>query len=137
MVDNLYPEWDVIFGSASTTDVVDTGINECYKYSDTITGKETIPGGDFEKTQYIGRYKLPFSVIIRYEKDEDNVICTICDKLSLVNCAYNINDARNGLEQELKDAIDLYLHIIDKASLNPKALEYRKTLDKIERMNTK
>ncbi len=137
MVDNLYPEWGVIFGSASTTDVVDTGIIAYYEYSDTITGKETIPGGDFEKTQYIGHYKLPFSVIIRYEKEEDDVICAICDRLSLVNCAYNVNDAMNGLEQELKDAINLYVHIIDKANLNPKALKYRKTLDKIERMNTK
>lgn len=136
MVDSLYSNLYNVSGSLSNVFPIDIGVDSHYEYSDTIVVEEDIPNNECEITQEIGHYKLPFSVTIRYKKEEE-VICALCDKLSIVSCAYDAEEAKNGLEQELEDAIRLYVHIVDATNLDSKALKYREILSTIERLNTK
>lgn len=136
MVDNVYPGLYDVSGSLSSLAYIDTGVDKYGEESGTIIGETEIPSSEPEITREIGHYKLPFSVTIRYEKEEE-VICALCDELSIVNCAYDAERAKNGLEQELEDAIHLYVHIIDATNLDFKALKYREMLSGIEGLNTK
>lgn len=85
--------------------------------------------------EHIGRYKLPTSVHIDFENDEDGVICAICNELEIVSCAGSKEEAKNNLESELRDAIDLYVHVLKESELEQRALQYRQRLAEIERMN--
>lgn len=87
-----------------------------------------------ETTQRIGDYELPYPVTVGYNK-EYGIICAICDDLSLVSCGYSIEKAENGLEEELKDAIWLYVDRLMPDNMDTKAKEYRKLLLKILDIN--
>lgn len=87
-----------------------------------------------QKTDKIGRYRLPFNVFIKFESEED-VICAVCKELEIVSCATTYKEAKFSLEAELKDAIDLYVHVLKESELDSNAKEYRKKLSEIERMN--
>jgi len=136
MVDSLYPNLYDFSGSISSVCYIDIGVDKYDEYSGTVVAETDPKNKESEITQEIGHYKLPFSVTIRYETEEE-VICALCDELSIVNCAYDAEEAKKGLEQELEDAIQLYVHIVEAANLDTKALKYREILSEIERLNTK
>ena len=88
-----------------------------------------------EEVDHIGRYKLPAKVHIDFEIDEDSVICATCNELEIVSCARSKEEAKNNLETELKDAIDLYIHVLKKSELKQRVLQYHQKLTEIERIN--
>ncbi len=92
-------------------------------------------GKTSKEVDYIGRHKLPVKVRIDFERDEDDVICATCNELGIVSCATSEYEAEHNLESELKDAIDLYVHVMKENDLDPHALQYRQKLYEIERMN--
>jgi len=87
-----------------------------------------------EKINRIGKFILPHEVNIRYEKEED-VVCAICDELSIVSCSSNAEMAKRGLKDSLKDSIDLYVHLLKEGDLDNHAKEYRAKLLEIEKVN--
>jgi len=87
-----------------------------------------------EKTNRIGKFILPHEVNIRYEKEED-VVCAICDELSIVSCSFNAEKAKRGLKDSLKDSIELYVHLLKEGELDNHAKEYRAKLLEIEKVN--
>jgi len=87
-----------------------------------------------EKINRIGKFILPHEVNIRYEKEED-VVCAICDELSIVSCSSKAEKAKRGLKDSLKDSIDLYVHLLKEGDLDNHAKEYRAKLLEIEKVN--
>lgn len=83
----------------------------------------------------IGRYRIPSRCEIEYEVESKDIICATCYELDIVHCASNPRDAFNGLESELKTAIELYVHILSITELDDFALQYRTKLSEIEKLN--
>ena len=90
-----------------------------------------------EEVDHIGRYKLSTKVHINFENEENGVICATCNELKIVSCARSKEEAKNNLESELKDAIDLYVHVLKKSELKQCVLQYHQKLAEIERINVK
>jgi len=117
-------------GTISTTNYEDT----YYSYSNLISTQKYDPEYRFDKTRHIGDFILPYEVTIRYEKEED-VWCATCDELLIVSCSFDDEKAKKGLENELKDRIYLYVHLLKEEDLDNHAKEYRAKLLEIERLN--
>ncbi|MHB8358704.1 MAG: hypothetical protein ACYDCP_04285 [Thermoplasmataceae archaeon] len=116
-------------GTISTTDFGDV------YYSSAVGERRIDLSYRIDKTKHIGRFVLPDEVTIRYEEEEE-IVCALCDDLSLVSCSFDAEKAKNGLEEELKEAINVYIHLLMEADLDPNATKYRVKLAEIERLNS-
>ncbi len=76
----------------------------------------------------IGKYRLPHPVDLAFSTESGGVVYASCDELNIVNCSDNFDSAEAGLEAELADAIELYLHILAGKPLEPQAEKFRELL---------
>ncbi len=95
----------------------------------------TILFPNIEIVDKIGKFHLPFEVVLKYDMEED-IYCVECEALDIVNCGNNYEEAKNGLEQELEDAIKLYVDIYREDELNSQAKKYRQLLSEIKGINS-
>lgn len=124
--------------SSDSTGYIFSNDSEVKNYFELVIADEHLDFNNCNTTEVkeIGKYKLPYKLTVEYEIECKDVICATCRDLEIVSCAANPTDAFEGLETELKDAIELYVHLLKESELDDLALQYRRKLYEIERLNS-
>lgn len=85
----------------------------------------------------IGRYLLPRPMKIKY-KIQDNLIIVIIDEsptFVLIGYGETVEQAFKSLEEDLEDAIKLYVYFVKPENLEENGLKFRELLIDIEKLN--